>query len=445
MDRNITQALCEWKNDPKRKPLILRGMRQCGKTWVLKDFGNSQYRNLAYLSFDENPEFRSFFTATRDPERIVPQLSVALRQPINPTETLLVLDEIQECPEALASLKYFQEDRPDYHVACAGSLLGVQLQGGRSFPVGKVDFLSLYPMTFSEFLCAAGEAALADYLDSVREIEALPEAFTSSLCELLRFYFITGGMPEAVAEWFDRQDPQKLERTLDNILAAFQLDFAKHLDASTLRKVLALWGSLPAQLARENKKFQYNIVKDGANAREYADALGWLVDAHLVNRIGRISAPGLPISAYEEPSVFKLYAADVGLLRQLSHLDRGAIAQGDQLFTSFKGALTENFVQQSLLSVLQAPLRYWASLNPSREVDFILQKANDIIPIEVKSGEDSRGKGLGAYKTRYGDKTKLRVRYSLLNLSLTDDLLNIPLYMVDQTAQLLECALNALH
>jgi predicted AAA+ superfamily ATPase len=432
----------EWKVNPKRKPLIVRGMRQCGKTWALKDFGTRAYRNLAYLNFDEHPEYQDFFLSDKDPNRIITQLRIALKQPIDPGETLLVFDEIQECPNALASLKYFQENAPQYHVACAGSLLGVRLNTGGSFPVGKVDFLDMFPLTFSEFLRAAGEGALVEYLDSVQRIEPLPQPFVSTLSDYLRLYFVTGGMPEAVAEWFDRADPHKLERVLESILASYQLDFIRHLEATMLRKVSDIWESVPVQLAKENRKFQYNVIKSGASSREYGEALSWLNDARLVRRVSRVRAPGLPLAAQEDPAAFKLYAADIGLLRRLARLDMEAFSQQTGLFSVFKGALAENYVLQSLAAITREPLYYWSVTNPNHEVDFIWQNGADILPLEVKAGTDSRGKGLTAYGRRYREATRLRVRYSLLNLSLSGDVLNIPLFMVDQSVQLIKAALS---
>jgi predicted AAA+ superfamily ATPase len=444
MERLITKDLLKWKSDPKRKPLILQGMRQCGKTWVLKEFGTTQYRNLAYVSFDKNPEYGDFFARSREPLRIIENLAIALRQPIDPDKTLLVFDEIQECPDALASIKYFQEEQPAYHVACAGSLLGIRLKSGGSFPVGKADFLEMFPLTLSEYLMACGDGPLLGHINGLDAIEGLPEPFRNLLYDRLKQYFTTGGMPEAVAEWLDRRDTDKLERVLTSILNAYQYDFSEHLDSSMLQKVSAIWQSLPAQLSKENKKFKYNMMKDGASSRDYGEALVWLTDARLAYRVARVNAPGLPVSAYEDPAAFKLYAADVGLLRSLSDLDMGVFAQGSTLLTGFKGALTENFVLQSLAATTGKPLRYWSITNPNNEVDFIMQSGMHVIPIEVKAGAVSKGRGLGAYKRRYPNQTTLRIRYSLLNLDLTDDLLNIPLYLVDQTPRLIELALATL-
>jgi predicted AAA+ superfamily ATPase len=442
MKRTIEKKLLAWKNDPKRKPLILRGVRQCGKTWVLKDFGERHYENNVYISFDERPEYRDFFTKTKDPARIISNLSIYMKQPIVPGKTLVILDEIQDCPEALGSLKYFYENHPEYHVACAGSLLGIAIRGSASFPVGKVDFLSMFPMTFSEFLLATGEDGLLAYMDSIDRIEQIPAPFFSLFEEKLKLYFIVGGMPEAVAEWIDRSDAEKLDRVLQNILTAYNIDFMKHLSPTMSRRVARVWSSLPSQLARENKKFRYKLVKNGANARDYEEAIDWLKSVQLVNNVPRCTAPGIPISAYEDASSFKLYAADVGMLRRLSALDPSAYGADRQLFTHFRGALSENYILQALSAAYESGLHYWSKQKPPYEVDFIIQHRNDIIPAEVKAGTDSKGKGLAKYREYYAAETPLRIRYSLLNLHKKDDLLNIPIFLADITPRLIEQAVT---
>jgi predicted AAA+ superfamily ATPase len=422
----------------------MRGVRQCGKTWSLKTFGTAAYENTVYINFDETPQVADFFAESKTPSRIVENLSVSVKQPILPEKTLLIFDEIQECPDALGSLKYFQEDAPEYHVACAGSLLGLKVDGGKSFPVGKVDFLPVFPMTFSEFLMATGEETLANYLDGVDRIEHIPLPFFSLLTEKMKLYFVTGGMPEAVAVWAERKDPEGVDATLRNILFAYDVDFIKHLEAASAQRVARVWDSLPQQLAKENKKFRYALVKDGAGARDYEDAIDWLTDVSLAHRVNRIKAPGLPVSAYEDERAFKLYAADVGLLRRLSALDPSAYGEGPRLFTEFKGALAENYILQALTASYESKLRYWATYNPTYEVDFVLQHKNDVIPIEVKSGKDNKGKGLAVYRDKYPEKTGLRIRFSLLNLDLSGDLLNIPLFMADHAKRLIDIALTGM-
>ncbi|MDR2162699.1 MAG: ATP-binding protein [Clostridiales Family XIII bacterium] len=442
MKRIIEQRLLEWKEDTKRKPLILRGVRQCGKTWALKDFGARHYENTVYISFDENPEYCDFFAGPKDPSRILSNLSLYTKQPIHPGKTLLIFDEIQDCPNALGSLKYFHENHQGHHVACAGSLLGISIAGGSSFPVGKVDFLPVSPMTFTEFLMALGEDGMLEYIGDIDRIEPIPEPFFNLLHDRLKLYFVTGGMPEAVAEWIDRTDPGKLEQVIRNIITSYSIDFIKHLTPTMSRRVSRAWESLPSQLSKENKKFQYKLVKNGANARDYEEAIDWLTNVNLVHRVKRCTAPGLPISAYEDESSFKLYAADVGILRSLASLDPSVFGEGHRLFTEFKGALSENYVLQALSAAYDTPMHYWTKLKPAYEVDFILQHRNEIIPIEVKAGTDNKGKSIAFYGKTYAEKTPLRVRFSTMNLHIKDDLLNIPLFLADMTPQLIELAMQ---
>ena len=437
MERLAMNELVAWKDSAYRKPLIMKGVRQVGKTWLLKEFGRRFYENTAYFNFDENPEYRDFFATTKDVRRIIPNLAMAGGQEIQPGRTLLIFDEIQDCPEVLNALKYFHENAPEYHVACAGSLLGIALAKPSSFPVGKVDFLHLYPMSFHEFLMATGGEHLAAYLDQVDEIVPLPDAFFHPLAEKLKMYYITGGMPEVVGRWAASQSVGEVQTTLMNIITAYERDFMKHPAPREYPKIARVWNSMPSQLARENKRFLYNVVKEGARAREYEDAVEWLVQAALVYKVFRISAPGLPLSAYEDLSAFKLYLADVGVLRRLSRLDPSAFREGNRLFTEFKGALTENFVLQSLLPQLDAVPYYWARLNPSYEVDFVLQCANDIIPVEVKSDTNIKSRSLKKYAEMFAAETKLRVRFSLNNLRVDDDVLNIPLFMADHAVRLM--------
>lgn len=437
------QRLLGWKNSKYRKPLILKGVRQVGKTWLLKEFAKDYYGNIAYFNFDEHPEYKQFFESTKDVERILQNLMMASGAVINqdkPEDTLIVFDEIQECPNALNTLKYFYENTPYYHVACAGSLLGIALSRPSSFPVGKVDFLEITPMTFTEFLMANGDNKLAEYMSSVDRIEPIPSAFFNPLHEKLKMYFVTGGMPESVRSWTQDRDIGLMQEVLSNILEAYQRDFAKHPDPRDFPKISMIWESIPSQLARENKKFIYKVVKEGVRAREYEDALQWLCGANLVYKIYRSSAPGLPISAYDDLSAFKLYMVDVGLLRRLSLLAPSAFSEGNRLFVEFKGALTENYILQTLINQFEAIPRYWASDNPRYEIDFLIQKENDILPIEVKSQSNVESLSLKRYKEKYNDKVKLRIRFSLNNLKLDGDLLNIPLFMADYTDQIIDLA-----
>jgi len=440
MKRIAMQQLIEWKESPYRKPLIVKGVRQVGKTWLLKEFGRRYYDNVAYFNFDETPEYRDFFTTTKDVQRILPNLAMAGGQDIVAGKTLIVFDEIQDCPEVLNSLKYFCENAPEYHVASAGSLLGIALAKPSSFPVGKVDFLTIYPMSFQEFLMATGSSNLATYLNQIDEIAPLPEAFFNPLAEKLKMYFVTGGMPEVVYRWVKTQSVGQIQSVLIDIINAYERDFMKHPETKEYPKIARIWNSLPSQLARENKKFLYNVVKEGARAREYEDALEWLVNAALIYKTFRITAPGIPLSGYEDLSAFKIYLSDVGVLRRLAKLDPVAFREGNRLFTEFKGSLTENFVLQSLVPQFDATPHYWSRLNPSYEVDFVVQHENDIIPIEVKSDTNIKSRSLKKYAEIFASQTKLRIRFSMNNLRMDDGVLNIPLFMVDETDRLIRIA-----
>ena len=320
MERFVLSKLLKWKESPYRKPLILKGVRQVGKTWILKEFGRRYYENTAYFNFDENEELKQFFETTKDVKRILQNLMMAGEQKIEPGKTLIIFDEIQDCPKVINSLKYFCENAPEYHIACAGSLLGITLSKPSSFPVGKVSFIQINPMTFSEFLLANGDENLVTYINSIDRIEPLPDAFFYPLYEKLKMYYITGGMPEAILMWTKYRETDAMQEVLLNILQTYQLDFAKHPDKNEFPKISMIWNSIPSQLARENKKFLYKVVKEGARAREYEDALQWLVEAGLVQKIYRSTAPNLPVSAYDDLSAFKIYLSDVGLLRRLSRL-----------------------------------------------------------------------------------------------------------------------------
>lgn len=434
--------LLAWKNSPYRKPLILKGVRQVGKTWVLKEFGKLYYKNIAYFNFDENKEYKQFFETTKNVERILQNLMLASGQKIEPENTLIIFDEVQDCPEVINSMKYFCENAPQYHVACAGSLLGITLAKPSSFPVGKVNFMQINPMNFTEFLLANGDKNLAKFIEQIDKIEPIPDAFFNPLYEKLKMYYVTGGMPESVLMWAKARDVNAMQDTLFEIITAYERDFAKHPNVSEFPKISMIWNSIPSQLARENKKFLYKVVKNGARAREYEDALQWLVSAQLVYKIYRNTAPSLPIAAYDDVSAFKIYLADVGLLRRLAQLAPTAFAEGNRLFTEFKGALTENYVLQALLTQFEVTPRYWSQTNPPYEVDFLIQRENDIFPVEVKSEANINSRSLKKFKELFPNQTKLRIRFSLNNLKLDDDMLNIPLFMADYTDKLIELALK---
>lgn len=440
MKRFIMDDLVKWKDSKYRKPLILKGVRQVGKTWILKEFGRLYYDNVAYFNFDENMEYREFFTTTKDTKRILQNLMLISGEKIEPNSTLIIFDEIQDCPEVINALKYFYENIPEYHIVCAGSLLGIALAKPSSFSVGKIDFLNMVPMNFSEFLIANGDENLKNYLDSIEEIEKIPEAFYNPLYEKLKMYYITGGMPEPIYMWSKERDMELMIRSLNNIIEAYERDFAKHPNTKEFPKISMIWKSLPSQLSRENKKFIYKVVKEGARAREYEDALQWLVNANLVSKVYRISAPRIPLSAYDDLSAFKIYMADVGILNRLSLLSPKAFGEGSRLFTEFKGALTETFILQSLIPQFEVSPRYWT--DNIYEVDFVIQHENDVFPIEVKAEKNTKSKSLLKFKEKYSENVKLRVRFSFDNLILDGDLLNIPLFMVDYSKKLITMALR---
>ena len=431
--RRALQGLIDWKVKKDRKPLVLQGARQVGKTWLLKYFGNNYFDDIAYFNFDRQGELKQFFETTKDPKRIIQNLALVHGRAILPEKTLIILDEIQECNDALNALKYFCEETPEYAIACAGSLLGVAMSRGKSFPVGKTEFMQIYPISFSEFLSEA-DSKLLEYIENLDKIEEIPDVFFNPLTEKLKMYYISGGMPGAIISMLESQNIASTQDVLQNILNSYSLDFSKHVENKDIQKINYIWNSLPSQLARENKKFLYQTVKSGARARDYEDALQWLVNAGLAYRVFLSEKPSLPISAYDDLSAFKIYLPDVGLLRRLALLDPIAILEGNRLFTEFKGALTENFILESLVNQFEGFPRYWKSGNTA-EVDFLVQHENAIIPIEVKSDENVKSRSLNVYRQKYNPE--ISVRYSLRNLQMKDGLINIPLFLADYTSKLL--------
>lgn len=432
--RDVLHRLLAWKSSTTRKPLILKGARQVGKTWLLKYFGEKEFKNYAYFNFEEQPELKQFFATTKDVQRIIQNLTLVHGKAIEPLHTLIIFDEIQESNEALNSLKYFYENAPEYYIVAAGSLLGITFSRGFSFPVGKIDLLNIYPLSFMEFLSAT-EPDLLSYIESIQTVsEPVPDIFFNRLLDQFKKFFISGGMPEAVTALVERQDIALTQMVLKNILDAYFLDFSKHADNKIIPKLGYVWSSIPSQLARENKKFLFQTVKPGARAREYEDAVLWLCQAGLLYKIFRNSKPGLPLSAYDDVAAFKLYLFDVGLLRRLALLDPIAVKEGNRLFVEFKGALSENYILQSLVKQFETLPRYWTSAGKA-EVDFLIQNENEIIPIEVKSDENIRGKSLAFYNKIY--KPTMRIRYSLKNLAFNDGLLNIPLFLADYSKVLI--------
>ncbi len=426
MERFITEKLIDWKNSKDRKPLILRGARQVGKTYILKEFGTKNYVNVAYFNFDHDDGLAELFLNTKNPKRIIDQLSLANGKKINPNTTLIIFDEIQECQNALNSLKYFCEEANEYHIACAGSLLGIRLSK-TSFPVGKVDFLNLYPMTFSEFLIADKEENLVQVMRNTREISEIPKLFEDRLIEKLKIYYIIGGMPEVVYSWVNDKDIEKVNKIQKNILDSYENDFSKHVDQNEANKISLIWNGIPSQLAKENKKFIYQTVKKGARAREYENALNWLNDANLISKIYLVSKCAFPLKAYHDLSAFKIYMNDVGLLRRMSNLDSSIILKGNKLFEEFKGSFTENYVANTLSYILEETPNYYTF--DRNEIDFVIQRNNKIIPIEVKSDKSTNHNSLTKYNAK--NDNEISFRFSLNNLSKDGKIINIPLYFIE--------------
>ena len=426
MKRFILNELIKWKESKYRKPLILKGERQIGKTYILKQFGQENYDGVAYFNFDHDEDLYNLFNNTKNPKRILEQLAFIYGKAIIPGKTLIIFDEIQECPNALNSLKYFQEEANEYHIACAGSLLGIRLSH-TSFPVGKVDFLNMYPMTFSEFLIADNCENLVDYLKSLNEVEPIPDIFFNQLEEKLKAYFIIGGMPEAVNVWVNEKDIELVNKVQENILKAYESDFSKHTENSEANKISLIWNSIPSQLSKENKKFLYQTIKEGARAREYENALNWLNDANLIYKIYNVKKPNIPLIAYNDLSSFKIYMNDVGLLRRMSNLNSRIVVEGNKLFEEFKGALTENYILNVLCYIFDNVPNYFTF--DRHEIDFLIQHKNKVIPIEVKSGNSTNNASLSRYNVKFNNE--LSIRFSMNNLKKDDKILNIPLFLAE--------------
>ena len=438
MKRFITQSLLKWKNSKYRKPLILKGARQVGKTYILKEFGEEQYENTAYFNFDHDESLKELFASTKNPKRILEQLIFVVGKTIKPEKTLIIFDAVQECPDALNSLKYFQEEANEYHIVCAGSLLGIKLSH-TSFPVGKVEYLEMYPMTFTEFLLADNQENLVKYMESITKIEKIPDIIFNQLNEKIKSYFIIGGMPEVVKTWVSTKDIEEVNRIQKQILRGYEDDFGKHTDTTNMQaKISIIWESVLSQLAKENKKFLYQVAKDGARAREYEDAINWLNNSNIINKIFNINKPDFPLNAYKDLSSFKLYMSDVGLLRRKANLDSKIVIEGNKLFEEFKGALTENFILNMLLFNYEDKPNYYVF--DRHEIDFILQEKNEIIPIEVKSSENIRNVSL----TRFNEinENKISVRFSTRNLDKSGKILNIPIFMAEYIDKLIELGME---
>jgi len=429
MKRDIYSRLETWKESPRRKPLVLNGARQVGKTYALKHFGTTSFKNMVYLNFEKDPNISKYFQGDLDPEKILKFLRIHTESMIEPGKTLIVFDEIQECPEALNSLKYFCEEANEYHIATAGSLLGVKLAQQKGFPVGKVNFLHLYPLNFFEFLDASNNTQLRALLEERKEYEPLPPPLHEKLILLLKYYLFIGGMPEAVAEYIKNDNFLYVREVQMEILNAYERDFAKHAPPNEVMKISTVWNQVHRQLAKENKKFIFSLIRKSARGRDYEVAIQWLVDAGLLHKSQLVETPKFPLSAYADNDAFKVFLLDVGLLGAQSGLSQRTIIDGNQLFTEFKGALTENYVAQSLTSSKEHKLYYWTS-SGTAEVDFLLETDHQILPLEAKSGESQKKKSLLVYGQKYSPAHLLRA--SLMNPKSDGQIINFPLYMVER-------------
>jgi len=428
MKRDIYAKLLAWKSSSRRKPLLLQGARQTGKTFILKGFGRNEYGNVVYCNFEEDPGLGQFFERNLNPERILAELSIYMNLEIHPGVDLVIFDEIQVSNRALNSLKYFAEQKNEVHIAAAGSLLGVKLSGPGSFPVGKVNFLHLYPMTFLEFLDAMEESRYRKLLENVDALVPLAEAFHSHLMDLLRRYYFVGGMPEAVRHFAETRNGREIREIQEEIIKSYILDFAKHAPASDIPKLTLIWDSIPKHLARENKKFIFSAIKKGARARAYENALIWLEDTGLIHRASAVETPKHPLMHYADTHCFKVYALDVGLLGAMAKSPVELLAQGERLFNEYEGAFVENYVAQQLVSHFHQQLYYWRSKGGRAALDFLCEFAGRICPLEVKAGINPKSKSLRSYELQF-EPTRL-ARTNLLNFKKDGKICNLPLYAV---------------
>ena len=425
MERQIMQNLIKWKEKKNRKPLIIHGARQVGKTWVMKEFGKRYFKTCVYIGFDNNPRMKEVFELDYDVNRIISAIRIEHGSAFQAEDTLLIFDEIQEVPKAMTALKYFCEDAPEYYIVAAGSLVGMALHEGTSFPVGKVDYLHLFPLNYYEFLLAFGENELAAQLESKNS--SIINSFGSRYIEYLKKYYYIGGMPEAVQCYIDTDDVSEVRNIQKNLLLYYENDFSKHAPKEQLARIQMVWNSIPAQLAKENRKFIYGIIREGARAKDYEIAIQWLSDYGLIKKSTRIKKPGLPLISYMEQSNFKMYMLDVGLLAAKGNLSARTIIEGNRIFEEFKGALTEQFVAQEL-SAADMELYYYSSEHSSGEIDFVLQRGGYCIPVEVKATENLRAQSLKAYCRKY--EPEIAIRTSMSNYREEEWLTNVPLYML---------------
>ncbi len=428
MYRFAIERLYKWKESKYRKPLIIEGARQVGKTWLMKEFGKTAYEDTVYINFDSNSRMAELFSIDLNTDRLILGLELYAGRKIDPDTTLLIFDEVQEVPKALSSLKYFCENAPQYHIICAGSLLGLALHSGTSFPVGKVDFLKLYPLSFREFLIATGKERFAQLLDS--KDFSMITAFKQTYIDALKLYYFVGGMPEAVLHFSANEDFNEVRNIQQRILAAYEQDFSKHAPNEIVPRIRMVWNSIPSQLAKENKKFLYGLVREGGRAKDYEAAIMWLSDCGLVHKVSRINTPKLPLKAYEDLKAFKLFVVDVGLLGCMTGLRQKTLLDGNDLFVEFKGALTEQYVMQQLATISQINTYYYTNDRGSCEIDFVIDTGETVIPLEVKAEENLRAKSLRAYHDKFQPETSIRT--SMSDYRREEWLLNLPLYAIEE-------------
>ena len=432
MYRIAMEKLLKWKQSKRRKPLIIEGARQVGKTWLMKEFGKQAYADTVYINFDSNSRMAELFASDLDTERLIMGLELYVGHKIDPDNSLLIFDEVQEVPRALASLKYFYENAPQYHIVCAGSLLGIALHQGTSFPVGKVDFLKLYPLSFKEFLMATDKERFAKLLDQ-QDFQMIT-SFKQTYTDALKHYYFVGGMPEAVQSFAENKDFNEVREIQKRILAAYEQDFSKHAPNEIVPRLRMVWNSIPSQLAKENKKFIYGLVRDGARAKDYETAILWLSDCGLIHKVTRVNAAGIPLRAYEDLKAFKLFVLDVGLLGCMAGLRQRTLLDGNGLFVEFKGALTEQYVCQQLKTLHDLGIYYYTNNRGSCEVDFVVDTGERIVPVEVNAEVNLRAKSLKTYQEKFSPE--VCVRTSMADYKKEDWLVNLPLYVIDQITQI---------
>ncbi len=427
MQRYALEQLIAWKNKENHKPLVIQGARQVGKTWLMQEFGKKYYRQVAYINFDIDAKSKEIFDTDYDTDRLIMDIGLSSKIKINPEDTLIILDEIQECPRALTSLKYFRENAPQYDIIVAGSLLGVACHEGTGFPVGKVSFMNLYPLSFEEFLLAMNEERFVELLRK-KDFKTI-KLFNNKYQKLLKQYCYVGGMPEVVKDFIENKDFESVREIQKEILSAYEEDFTKHIPANTVAKIRLLWKSIPAQLSKENKKFIYGAVKEGARARDFEAALSWLINSGLIYRVNKITKPDLPIMAYEDFSAFKLFILDVGLLGAMTHLEAETIIDGNRIFEEFKGAIAEQYVLQQFKTIKDLLIFYWSNETSRAEIDFVIQIKSSVVPVEVKAETNLQAKSLKVYMEKF--KPNYAIRTSMADYKKINSLIDIPMYAIE--------------